>query len=241
MTAPDCPFPASCPVPDPDVTVLRRVRTQTVPSGITFARGHKISYPAEELVPGTGSTRFAPVGDAHHAYVARRQTTALLETAFHDVNPPEPRVHQHRLDRWSLGEVRLATDLRLIDLRDPELERLGIDRSQLVTSLPAHYVCTRAWASALHGRVVGGQQTHGLLWNSRQAELHAAADPDSLTADLLETGEVTEVAVLYAPPAPRRMLRNTGAGPGSLATGQGGRIAQELANLIGAAIYPSGV
>lgn len=39
----------------------------------------------------------------------------------------------------------------------------------------AHYPCTRRWASQLRGRAIGGRSTHGLVWHSRQAELHARA------------------------------------------------------------------
>lgn len=74
--------------------------------------------------------------------------------------------------------------------------------------------------------------------NSRQAELHAAADHNPLTADLLGSGETTEVAVLYAPPGPQRLLTDTGDGPGPLAYGEGKRLATTAANLIGAAVYP---
>lgn len=238
MTAAACPYPDDCPVPDPVPAVLRRVRTQTIDTGVELFRGHMTAYPADGLVPGIGDSRFAPLDGVSHAYVSRRATPALLESAFHDATPPEPRIYPHRLAAWSLSRVRLVVDLRLIDLRDPELARLGIDRSQLVTSLPAHYSCTREWAAALHDRPVGGQTTHGLLWSSRQAELHAAADRNPLTADLLGSGEATEVAVLYVPSGPRRLLEDTGRGPGPLAHGEGERFAMAVGNLIGAAVYP---
>jgi hypothetical protein len=238
VTAATCPYPNTCPVPDPVRAVLRRVRTHTIDAGVELFRSHKAAYPADDLVPGIGDSRFAPLDGVSHAYVSRRATPALLESAFRDATPPQPRIYPHRLAAWSLSRVRLAVDLRLIDLRDPELARLGIDRSQLVTTLPAHYPCTRDWAVALHDRHVGGQPTHGLLWNSRQAELHAAADHNPLTVDLLGSGETTEVAVLYVPPSPRQLLEDTGRGPGSLAHGEGERFAMAVGNLIGAALYP---
>lgn len=238
MTAATCPFPNACPVPDPEHRVVRRVRTHTFEDGVELFRGHGTAHPADGFVPGTGDSRFAPLEGVSHAYVSRRATPALLESAFHDATPPRPRIYAHRLSRWSLSQVRLVTGLRVIDLRDLELERLGIERSQLVTSLPAHYACTREWAIALHDRSVGGTTTHGLLWNSRQAELHAAADHNPLTADLLGSGPTTEVAVIYSPPAPPRLFENTGEGPGSLADGEGERFAMAVANLIGAALYP---
>lgn len=238
MTATTCPYPEACPVPDPDPAVVRRVRTHVWDAGVELFRGHRRVYPAERLVPGVGDSRFAPLAEVAHAYVSRHATPALLESAFHDSTPPHPRIYPPRLAAWSLSRVRLTWPVRLIDLRDPQLQRLGVDRSQLVTSLPAHYPCSRDWAAALHGRHVGGQPTHGLLWHSRQAELHAAADHNPLTADLLGPGETTEVAVVYAPPASPRLLEDAGRGPGPLAEGEGERFAVAVANLIGAAIYP---
>src|SRR5699024_12240070 len=94
------------------------------------------------------------------------------------------------------------------------------------------------WAEALHGRHIGEQPTHGLLWHSRQAELHAAADHNPLTRDLLEPGEATEVAVVYAPPAPLRLFANENQGPGPPVEGRGERCAVAVANLTAAAIYP---
>jgi hypothetical protein len=238
VTAPACPYPDTCPVPVPTPAVLRRVRTQSLEAGVELFRGHKRVHPPDALVPGLGDSRFAPLHGVSHAYVSNRATPALLESAFHDATSPQPRIYPHRLAAWSLGRVRLLADVRLVDLRDPELARLGLDRGQLVTALPAHYPCTRQWAAALHDRHAGGHPTHGLLWHSRQAELHAAANHNPLTADLLGSGETTEVAVLYAPPSPSRLLEDTGQGPGSLAHGGGERFAMAVGNLIGAAIYP---
>lgn len=238
MTAATCPYPQDCPVPDPDPAVLRRVRTHVIDAGSELFRGHERAFPADGLVPGVGDSRFAPLAEVAHAYVSRRATPALLESALRDAAPPYPRVYAHRLAAWSLSRIRLVAEVRLIDLRDPELQRLGIDRDQLVTSLPAHYPCTRDWAAALHGRHVGGQPTHGLLWHSRQAELHAAADHNPLTGDLLGSGETTEVAVVYAPPAPHQLFEDAGQGPGPLSEGEGERFAVAVGNLIGAAIYP---
>jgi hypothetical protein len=240
VTAADCPYPADCPVSDPDPEVLRRVRSHTVEAGTVLFRGHKADHPADGFVPGVGNTRFGPLDGRGHSYASRRQTAALLESAFHDAVPPEPRVYQHRLATWSVAEVRPVVNLRLVDLRDPELERLGIARDALVTTSPAHYACTREWAATLAGRHVGGHTTHGLLWHSRQTELHARADHNPLTSDLLRSGETTEIVVVYAPPASMGTLEATGGGPGPLATGDGERLATAMANLIGAVLYPPG-
>ena len=84
--------------------------------------------------------------------------------------------------------------LVLVDLRDAELAKLGLKRSQLVTSPAAHYRCTTDWAGALHSRRVGAAVTVGLLWRSRVAELARHDSP--LLGDLLP-GASEEVFVLF--------------------------------------------
>lgn len=76
---------------------------------------------------------------------------------------------------WAEAEVSLTTQVRLIDLRDPALARLGLDRDALVATSGAHYPYTRRFAEHLHGRVIGGHVTHGVVWHSRQADLHTRA------------------------------------------------------------------
>ena len=45
-------------------------------------------------------------------------------------------------------------------------------RAQLITTTAAHYCCTRQWARWLHEHRIGGAKVAGILWHSRQAELH---------------------------------------------------------------------
>src|SRR5690606_11764288 len=122
-----------CPVPMPTPALLARLRTEVVPAGARLRRGHKITHPdATALVPGEGDTRFAPLPGVHHVYLAEMSFAALLESALHEATPPEPRIYQAQLARWMESEVAVAHDVRLIDLRDQQLERLGLERAQLV-------------------------------------------------------------------------------------------------------------
>lgn len=167
-------------------------------------------------------------------YLARTLFAALLESALHEAAPPEPRIYQAQLERWTASGLGLADPLRLIDLRDPELDRLGLTRGQLVSTTPSHYRCTRTWAEALHGRAIGGHITHGLIWHSRQRELHALAlDRQPALQDLVAEAPA-EVIVVWSPPAPRGGLS---AAPtdslGRLADGRGYDYVVDLANLLG--------
>lgn len=223
-----------CPVPLPGPELLRRVRSRVIPAGMVLRRGHKVAHAdPSAFVPGTGNTRFAPLDDARHVYVAGTTFAALLESAFHDAAPPAPRIPVAVLSQWAEVEVEVRDDVRLIDLRDPELDRLGIDRAELAATSAAHYPCTREWARALHGRRVGGHETHGLLWHSRQTELHARAiDDRPALRELIDT-HPAEVAVLWAPPAPNGLLTPTGGGLGRLDRGDGEEYVTDLVALLG--------
>jgi hypothetical protein len=224
----------ACPVPQPGSTDLRRLRTHTLRAGTLLRRGHKVAHSdPSTLVPAVGDTRFAPLAGTRHVYAAATTFAALLESAFHDVALPSPRMPVAMLGQWAEAEVALRGDVRLIDLRDQELDRVGIDRAALVATSAAHYPCTRVWARTLHDRRVGGHQTHGLIWHSRQTELHARAlDDRPALRELIDTHPAW-VAVLWAPPAPVRLLRATGRGLGRLDRGDGDRYVTDLVALLG--------
>lgn len=174
-----------------------------LPAGTVLHRGVQKKFAKTDLVPGKGNTRFAPLADAHHVYVSRTATAALLESALHHASGPDPTIFQVELAKWTLASVQLASDVRLVDLRDPELDRLELGRNQLVNTEAVHYPCTRRWAEAVQHRKIGGQPVHGILWHSRQADLHADAHQGGLLGDLLQHRSI-EVGVLWHPHAPKR-------------------------------------
>ena len=238
MSVPGCADPHACPVPSPRDINLRHLTSVVLPAGTLLRRGHKRRYPSDEAVPAVPElpdpvrmTRFAPVVGRPHAYVARREIAALLESALHEVVPGVPRVRWRQLGQWSLSHVSLRRDTRLIDLRDDALTTLGLARNQLVATDPGHYPCTRTWAEVLCGRHVGGRPTFGLLWHSRQAEIHAEHGARPLMADVL-VGEQAEVAVLW-PLGGSPLLEVSGA-TWELGDGYGLELVRDLANLLGA-------
>lgn len=125
----------SCPVPYPTGQMLARLRSVVFDAGVTLRRGHKTARPDPSvLVPGVGDTRFAPLDGIAHAYLATTTFAALLESALHEATPPDPRIYEAQLRSWQESAVSLTGDLRLVDLRDPELDRLGLTRSDLVAT-----------------------------------------------------------------------------------------------------------
>ncbi|MGI9015993.1 MAG: RES domain-containing protein [Euzebya sp.] len=233
MTASPCGV-ASCPVPAPDPDVLRRLASYVIPAGSRWRRAHKTQFPdPTALVPGVGNTRFAPLPDTRHAYLAQTPVAALLECALHDAVPPVPKIRRAQLALWTESVVELADSLRVIDLRDPQLDRFGIGRDALVSTTPTHYACTRRWAAMLRGRHVGGRVTVGAAWNSRQVEAQAAALTDRPAMRHLVDTHPSDVIVLWLDPDAPSPLLPTGDGLGPLSTGPGKAFVTDLAASLG--------
>lgn len=55
--------------------------------------------------------------------------------------------------------------------RDPELNRLGLDRDEVIASPAEHYPCTRRLAVEGLARTLTEGALQGFIWHSRQAEL----------------------------------------------------------------------
>lgn len=86
-----------------------------------------------------------------HVYAGVTSVVALLETAFHEVGPGRTNQIDVATDLQGWHQRLLAPQrpLRLADLRDNQLEQLGVARSQVISTTPVHYVCTREWAQRI--------------------------------------------------------------------------------------------
>ncbi len=165
-----CPHPDGCPVPR--VGPLQ-FTTHTIRAGTRLFRCYDAAWGYDEPNPGDGDTRFAPFEDLGTGepvptlYLGATDVAVLLETVFHEVHHDSDRViYESQLNGRLLAEVQVPRDLVVVDLRDTELARLGLEREELVATPAEHYPCTRRWAQALHA-----QLAHGLVWHSRQAEI----------------------------------------------------------------------
>jgi hypothetical protein len=210
---------------------LSHIQPAVLPAGSTWWRGTQ--YPAEQLVPGVGETRFAPLPATTHAYFGFTKTVALLESALHDAAGPSPVIFISQLKDWIVHQVELTRDLRVADLRNDELTRLSLSRGELVDTTAMHYQCTRGWAAKLQGTPPAVNGYEGVIWHSRQAELYAQIDPDSLIADVLHH-VAAEVAVVWSPPGPTTPFAAAGTSIVLLEHGKPTRFLEELAFLIGA-------
>jgi hypothetical protein len=214
--------------------VLRRLRSLVWEEGASRFRGVRTPHDPAALVPGLLDTRFASLPGTAHVYLSATQTAALLESALHHVSGPDPTIYLAEVRDWGVAPVTLTVDLRLADLRDAELARLGIDRTALVDTDPLHHPCTRRWAAALQHRRVGGHPLAGAVWHSRQADLHARAHAGGVLGDLL-THRSIEVAVLWHPDGPSTPLR-AGAPVPLLDGATSARLLTELSALLAAPI-----
>jgi hypothetical protein len=169
----DCPDPSGCAV----VAALPQLRTFTLARARTLYRVYDGKWGYDEHNPGFGDSRFAPIDDPGtgkrlpNMYLGETPTTVLLETVFHEVHEHGGNViYEQHLSEKLLAYVRVPADATLGDLRDTQLQDLGLERSQVVSSPAEHYPCTRRLA------IAALEQSHtpplqGLIWHSRQAEL----------------------------------------------------------------------
>ena len=180
--------------------------------------------------PGIGDTRFAPIDDPAtgnrlpNMYLGETPTTVLLETVFHDVHEDGSNViYEQHLAEKLLAHVQVPVDATLGDLRDPQLEELDLQRSEVVSSSAEHYPCTRRLA------IAALEQSHdpplqGLIWHSRQAEL-AGRPPE-------------EVIVLFGEryPSKRGSWQRIGPGSQNLFEGPGRLLVDRIAVDLGAVV-----
>ena len=156
-------------VPDGDL------KSNTIPwsKGKLSHRTHSSAYAETEYNPSArGNARFSPIRDAAARiipvlYGGSTMECALMETVFRDVPyAPGPKsVDKACLEGVVHSAVLSRTDLKLIDLSNVALRKLGIDRAHLIDTTKRYYPDTRKWAEALYHQF---PQCQGLRWISRR-------------------------------------------------------------------------
>lgn len=222
-----CPNPASCSV----ATTLPQVKTITLQQGRILYRVYDGTWGYDEFNAGWGDTRFAPIDDPltgnrlPSLYLGETPTAVLLESIFHDVHELGSMVvYQNDLHEKLLAHIQVPTNAILADLRDFQLDRMGLTRSQVVSSPAEHYPCTRRLA------IQALKQEHnppiqGLIWNSRQSEL-TNTPPE-------------EVIILFGDnryPSERGTWQRLGPGSQNLYEGPGRLLVDQIANELAAII-----
>lgn len=192
---PDAPCGlVDCPIVKPANIDRRHLRTHSLLPGAEYFRAARSRYSNQVFTPAVGNGRFSPLANRSHLYMAEQRSAALLESALHEADGPNPRIYAATLQAYALHRIRFDEGLKLLDLRDPALADLGLTRGQLTDAGPRHYPCSRRAAQY----VAGTKGTVGLLWTSRQGTLHAQRNQDGLAAEVLRH-ESLDVAVVYQP------------------------------------------
>lgn len=163
--------------------------------GKAFHRVHRDEYEADQFnESGKGNARFSPISDAEGKviptlYGGGSYACALMEVPFHDV-PFESgfkTFDKGKLDGLVHSVVEPAKDLRLADLTNKPLRKLGIPRRDLIDSDKDQYPMTREWAKAIHAQCPDLQ---GLCWTSRQDDTQPAL---MLFGDRIKPGSLMQI------------------------------------------------
>ena len=164
MPSAGAPFP----VPGPGL------RTAAVKwkKGRRIERIHDEKYGSTQFNPtSAGNARFSPIAAKGKIiptlYGGSTFECAAMETVFRDIpySPGFKAFDKNKLQGKRASIIIPTRDLRLIDLANTALRKLGITRNQLVDSDAADYPNTRPWAVALHEQF---PLADGLVWVSRQ-------------------------------------------------------------------------
>ncbi|MCG8505594.1 MAG: RES domain-containing protein [Sphingomonadales bacterium] len=151
---------------------------ETLQAGSPLHRVHLTAYGGTSFNPCAGQpTRFAPIVDANGScvpslYAGSSLDSVIYETIFHDVpaRAAFKTVRRQEVLIRSHAELQTGRRFTLVSLRQPDLKRWRIGRSQLIASGPKLYPKTARWAEAIHHRF---PKADGLVWTSNQC------DPDS--------------------------------------------------------------
>ncbi len=164
-------------------------------AGREIHRVHDEKYGSAQFnATSAGNARFSPIVNAKGKtipalYGGSTFECAAMETVFRDIpySPGFKTFDKDKLTNKRTSVISPARDLKLVDLSNKALRKLGISRLQLIDSDAADYPNTRPWAVALHEQF---SQAQGLVWVSRQDDEASAV---VLFGDRLGKADFVEV------------------------------------------------
>lgn len=144
-----------------------------LPKGQVLHRVHQEQYHVDQFNPGVrGNARFSPILDDQGQpiptlYGGTTMECALMETVFHDVPHTAgfKTFDKSKLSGQVYSTVEVVQPVKVVDLANVPLRKLGVTRKQLIDTEKDQYPATRKWAEALHRQYPDAQ---GLSWVSRQ-------------------------------------------------------------------------
>lgn len=173
-----CPEPSTCTVAIHTLTDLARkgeLPYTTISADTPWSRVYDSRFGHTEFNPGFGNARFSPFDselDGNRVaaiYLAETPEAALLEGSLRDVDVDGvPEADEESFQGLLHVELLASDDMTVADLRDPQLDDLGLKRPAISSSPSQHYPCTRTAAKAIH---TSPQNLSGIIWHSRQVEV----------------------------------------------------------------------
>lgn len=97
----------------------------------------------------------------------------MFETVFHDVafDARPAYVALAKLTSRAYSRLVVARDIVLANLREADLNRLGLTRAMLIDTLATQYGQTARWAEGFHRK---DPHVGGLAWTSRRCDPQSA-------------------------------------------------------------------
>jgi hypothetical protein len=144
-------------IPGPPTTfpAINRIK---LPLATDLHRIHNSSFAGNSFNPCQGrASRFAPLVRSDGTciptmYAATNLECAVHETVFHEIqhDAKYKSIGYHEIENLEYSVVRPRRDLVLASLFEPDLNRWGLTRRQLIDTFAADYEATAEWAIALH-------------------------------------------------------------------------------------------
>ncbi|MEA2899192.1 MAG: hypothetical protein QOJ84_4807 [Bradyrhizobium sp.] len=180
-------------IPPPPAIFLAINRIE-LPAATDLHRIHNSSFTGNSFNPCLGRpSRFAPLVRSDGTciptmYAATGLECAVHETVFHEIqhDAKYKSIGYHEIEELDYSVIRPRRDLVLASLFEPDLNRWGLTRRQLIDTFAADYDATAKWAIALHDRF---SDIDGLVWTSRRCDPERAylLFGDRLPNHLLDT------------------------------------------------------
>ncbi len=158
-----------CPLPPTNFSVAPTITT--LKKGTCLFRVHHQKYAGTAFNPGGGQpSRFSPIVNSDGdniptLYAGNSQKSALAESIFRNIVSTSSAITRFSLRKQLLSTLQNTRNLRLVDLTQNGLRRLGLKRNQLLESEYDSYEQTARWAEAIHN---SDEAVDGMIWISTQ-------------------------------------------------------------------------
>jgi hypothetical protein len=160
------------PRPPASIAAINRIK---LPAATELYRIHNSNLASNSFNPCLGRpSRFAPLLRSDGScistmYAATTLECAVHETLFHEIqhDAVHKSVRFNDIEKYDYATIQPQRDLALAGLFEPDLNKWGLTRRQLIDTFAADYEATAKWAIALHDAF---PDIDGLVWTSRRCD-----------------------------------------------------------------------